>query len=146
MVLIPVLYNNNQYNPTVTHNQSRLGNTRLPRNHILARGNTHFPCILNLARGNTHIPRIHTATLCGCRRVSGASQISLLRLWETPYATILVFPATHVSSALRNRAKAGIPVWLGVSNPHFSMCEACRNRLTTCLISVTDHSHRLLCA
>ena len=119
MVLIPILYNNNQYNPTVTHNQSRPGNTRLPRNNTLTWGNTHFPRIFNLARGNTHFPRTHTATLCGCCRASGASKNILLRLWETPCATLLVFPATHISSALRNPARAGIPVWLGVSNPHF---------------------------
>ena len=87
MVLVPVIYNNISPNTQyliMIHNQSHPGNTRLPRNHILARGSTHFPHILNLAQGNTHIPRIHTATLCGCRRASGASQIACLGFGKPP--------------------------------------------------------------
>ena len=115
MVLIPVLCNNNQYNPTLYH-KSRPGNTRLPRNRaiayiILARGNTHLP------RPGEHKlsahPRNHTVWL---PQGFGSLPNSLLRLWETPYVTLLVFPALPVSRTLSNPARAGIPLWLGSSN------------------------------
>ena len=119
MVLILVLYNNNQYNPTLHHKQSRPGNTRLPRNRAIASiiigRETPIFRASTISPGGT--PTFRATTLYGCRRASGASRPnSLLRLWETPYATLLVFHALPVSRTLSNPARAGIPLWLGSSN------------------------------
>ena len=90
------------------------------RGYSLARGNTHQPCRSPtahlrgyiLARGNTHQPRIYTATQCGCRRASGASQMG------NPLHDGYVFPAIPVSTASRcSLLGAGIPLLVGGSNP-----------------------------
>ena len=48
---------------------------------------------------------------------SGSLPNSLLRLWETPYATLLVFPAfPPLVLSCSNPARVGIPLWLGSSN------------------------------
>ena len=46
----------------------------------------------------------------------GSLPNSLLRLWETPYATLLVFPALPSLVLSVTPARAGIPLWLGSSN------------------------------
>ena len=103
MVLIPVLYNNNQYKPTLYHKHSRPG--KHPSSaHPQSRPGEH-PL-------SAH-PRNHTVWL---PQGFGGLPNSLLRLWETPYATLLVFPALPVSRTLSNPARAGIPLWLGSSN------------------------------
>ena len=43
----------------------------------------------------------------------GSLSNSLLRLWETPYTTLLIFPAYPASRTLCNPARAGISLWLG---------------------------------
>ena len=120
MELIPVLYNDNQYNPTLHHKPSRPGNTRLQRNHTNihhSRPGKHPYSAHPQSRPGEHpfsaSPRNHTVWL---PQGFGSLPNSLLRLWETPYTTLLVFPALPISRTLSNPARAGIPLWLGSSN------------------------------
>ena len=49
----------------------------------------------------------------------GSLPNSLLMIRETPYTTILVFPAVHVPCTLLNPARVGIPFQLGGFTPTF---------------------------
>ena len=113
VVLIPVLYNNNQCKYYIIIS--------------LARGTPVFRATAlwhpSFSPGETPIFRASTISPGGTPTFRattpqgfGSLPNSLLRLWETPYATLLVFPALPVSRTLSNPARAGIPLWLGSSN------------------------------
>ena len=137
MVLVPVLYYHIRPNTLIHIIRLARGNTRHPRNYLLA-GETptnRAPARLNTHPGK-HPPTAHlrglysrpgkhpltahahsyTATQCGGHRASGASQIAC---FGNPLHDVLVFPDIHVSTIPRNPARAGIPLLVGGSNPTF---------------------------
>ena len=170
MVLVPVLYNNINlstfntyissrpgYQPSSTHIRATMflpGETPTePRtcavilsseentNQLRRSPTAHLRGYI-LARGNTHQPRIYTATQCGCLRASGASQMG------NPLHDEYVFPVLSVPTASRSLLGRISPFWWEVPTHHpdsSSMCEICRDRLTTRTISVKNLSHHFLC-
>ena len=78
----------------------------------------------------------HPATMCGGRRA--------VWLWETPYTTISVFPAVHITGTSLYQLGRVSPYDYEVSPPHsgLHLCETCRNRLTI-LIYIGNRSSAL---
>ena len=118
MVLIPDLYNN--INPNTLNQIISLarGNTHNPciRATMVSPGETPTFCASSISPGGTPTIRASAQPHSVAARASGASQISCLD-FGNPLLDVLVFPAIHVPSALRNPARTGIPLRLAGSNP-----------------------------
>ena len=168
MVLKPGLYNNHNPNTFNTYISSRTGNQPSsahiratmfsPEETPIFRTEPLTCAVILSFEANTHQTcRSPTALLRGYILTHGNTHQHTLWLPQgfgslpngKPPTRRLHLPCLFGPYNIEFPARAGIPFLVGGSNPLFglylSMCEPCRDRLTTPAISVKDLSHRFLC-